>query len=142
MFLQFWRPESMIKVSAAWVSSEASPLGVEMACPHLPFLCACACLCPKLLFFHMHLFIYLAVSSLSCSPRQGVVLRCITWDLSHSTRALQWWCSGSVAATLRLSCSTACAILVLQPGIEPPSSALQGRFLNHGQTGKSLSSSS
>ena len=25
----------MIKVSAVWVSSEASPLGVEMACPHL-----------------------------------------------------------------------------------------------------------
>ena len=36
-----------------------------------------------------------------------------------------------MVGTLGLSCSTACVILVLQPGIEPPSSALQGRFLNH-----------
>ena len=60
----------------------------------------------------------------------GGFLRCIAWIFPCSVRTLSWWCAGSAVATLRLSCSTACAILVLQPGIEPPPSALRGRFLN------------
>jgi len=37
--------------------------------------------------------------------------------------------TGSVVAVCRLSCSTACGILVPQPGIEPTSPTLQGGFL-------------
>ena len=36
-----------------------------------------------------------------------------------------------------LSCSSACGILLPQPGIEPVSPALQGRFLTTGPPGKS-----
>ena len=37
-----------------------------------------------------------------------------------------------------LSCPEACEILVPQPGIEPLSPALEGRFLTTGPPGKSL----
>ena len=45
---------------------------------------------------------------------------------------------GSGVAACRLSCLTACELLVLWPGIEPTSSALQGRCLTTGPQGKSL----
>ena len=37
--------------------------------------------------------------------------------------------SGSVVEERKLNCLAACGILVRQPGAEPMSSALQGRFL-------------
>ena len=48
-------------------------------------------------------------------------------------------CAGSVFAARRLSCPTACGILVPQRGIEPASTALEGRFLTTGPPGKSHS---
>ena len=44
---------------------------------------------------------------------------------------------GSVVAVRELSCPTAWGILVLQPGIEPASPALEGGFLTTGPPGKS-----
>ena len=41
------------------------------------------------------------------------------------------------SALHRLSCSSAYGVLVSWPGIEPASSALQGRFLTTGTPGKS-----
>ena len=67
-------------------------------------------------YFLSILFLYLAVSILS-----WVMQDLLLWH----TRAH------------RLSCSAACGILVPQPGIEPTSSALQGRFLTIGPPGKS-----
>ena len=52
---------------------------------------------------------------------------CGTWDLSLS----------SVVVARRLSCPTACGILVPQPGIEPTSPALDGGFFTTGPPGKS-----
>ena len=54
---------------------------------------------------------------------------------SCGTRASE--CTGSVAAARGLGCHTACGILVPQPGIEPVSPALEGRFLTTGPLGKS-----
>ena len=51
---------------------------------------------------------------------------------------LSWWHAGLVVATCRPSCPTACGTFVLSPGIEPVSSALQGRVLTTGPPGKSL----
>lgn len=47
-------------------------------------------------------------------------------------------CVGPVAVAQGLGCSTACETLVTQPGIEPMSSALQGRFLTAHPPGMSL----
>ena len=47
---------------------------------------------------------------------------------------------GSVVVALRLSCSTACGILVPSPEIKPTSPALEGRFLTTGPPGKSPTS--
>ena len=44
----------------------------------------------------------------------------------------------SVVAAHRVRHSAACGILVLRPGIEPESPALQDRFLTAGPPGKSL----
>ena len=44
----------------------------------------------------------------------------------------------SVVAVLRLSCSTACGILIPQPSIKLMSPALQGKFLTTGLPGKPL----
>ena len=44
---------------------------------------------------------------------------------------------GSVFVVLRLSCPKVCGISVPQPGIEPASPALEGRFLTTGPPGKS-----
>ena len=62
-------------------------------------------------FFFSLIFIYLAVSGLSCS--RGIFVGVP-------------------------SCSTACGILVPQPGTEPASPTSQGRFLTTGPPGKSL----
>ena len=53
---------------------------------------------------------------------------CGMWALEHV---------GSVVAAHRLSCPTACGILVPPPGIEPASPALEGGFLTTGPPGKS-----
>ena len=45
---------------------------------------------------------------------------------------------GAVGPAHRLSCSTACGILVIQSGTEPKSPALQSRFLTTEPPGKSL----
>ena len=52
-----------------------------------------------------------------------------TWDLPCVTQTLQLW----------LSCSTACGILVPQPGIKPVSPAMQGRLSTTGPPGRSQS---
>ena len=44
----------------------------------------------------------------------------------------------SLVEAHRLSCPAACEILVPQPGIEPTSPALEGRFFTTGPPGKSL----
>ena len=51
-------------------------------------------------------------------------------------RSMNTRCTGSVVEVLRLSCSMACGILVLQLGIEPMSPALAGGFLTTGPPGK------
>ena len=77
-------------------------------------------------------------------------LSCGMWDLSlrHTGSSLQRTgfslvvvqapgCAGSVVVVRGLSCPTSCGILVLQPGFEPASPALEGRFLTTGPPGKS-----
>ena len=54
---------------------------------------------------------------------------CGTWTPEHA---------GSVVAVHRLSCPTACGILVPRPGIEHASPALEGGFFTTGSPGKSL----
>ena len=44
----------------------------------------------------------------------------------------------SLVGEHRLSCSSACGILVSEPGIAPTSSALAGRVLTTGPPGKSV----
>ena len=44
----------------------------------------------------------------------------------------------SLVGEHRFSCSSACGILVSEPGIEPMSSALAGRVLTTGPPGKSV----
>ena len=67
------------------------------------------------------LFIYLAVSGLSCSMLD-----------------LLLWCTDSLVVVGWLtSCSAPCRILVPGPGIEPKSPALQSRFLTTGPQRKS-----
>ena len=76
----------------------------------------------KNIYIYIYLFLYLAASGLSC----GV------WD------PLLWDAGFSPVAAHRLSCSTACGILVPRPGIKPASHALEGRFLTTGPPGKSF----
>ena len=56
--------------------------------------------------------------------------------LSCGLRDLLLWCAGfSLVVAHGLSCPVACGILVPQPGIEPASPALIGRWiLNHWTT--------
>ena len=49
----------------------------------------------------------------------------------------QLWFAGLVVVAFRLSCSVACGILVLWPGIESASPALVGGFLTTGPPGES-----
>ena len=54
---------------------------------------------------------------------------CVVW-------ALQCWLNSCSLRAYVNSCPTACRILVLQPGIEPTSPALEGRFLTTRPPGK------
>ena len=58
-----------------------------------------------------YLFIYLAASGLSWSMRD-----------------LLLWCRDSLVVARGLTCSTACRVLVPQPGVKPKFPTLQGRF--------------
>ena len=63
--------------------------------------------------------------------------RCGLCSLWHAG-SLQLTCTSSLVVARRISCPTACGILVPQPGIEPTSPALEGRFFTIGPPGKSL----
>lgn len=73
------------------------------------------------------MFIYLSVLSLSCSVYFSLVVVCGPQSVRDS-----------VVAAHRLSSSSACEILVPQPGIEPTSAALEGGFLTTRSPEKSL----
>ena len=83
-------------------------------------------------FFFFLIFIYLAVSCLSCS----------TWDLHCSMCGLSLQHAGyllrrvgfSLVAAHGLSCPATCGILVPRPGIESASPALEVQILNHWAT--------
>ena len=77
------------------------------------------------IYSFIYLFIWL---------RWVLVASCGSW-----VHRLDLWCRhmGTVVAASWLSCSSACGILVPQPGIEPVSPALQGGFLTTGPSGKS-----
>ena len=68
---------------------------------------------------------------------------CDAWGPEHlesvvcGTRALSLRCANSVVVVCRLSSPAAYGILVPQPGIEPTSPALEGRFFTNGPPGKS-----
>ena len=85
------------------------------------------------LFFQYLFILFLAASGLSCStqgpslPHMGSGM----WALSLQRVGF------SLVAACGLGCPTACGILVPRPGIEPPSPALEGRFLTTGPPGKS-----
>ena len=79
------------------------------------------------------LSIYLVASSLSWGMQD---VHRVTWDLSLRCVSSLVWCLGLVVV-LGLSCSVASGSLVPEPGIEPSSSALEGRFLTTGPSGKS-----
>ena len=98
--------------------------------------------CKPLLMVRMFLFlsclifwkiIYLAALGLSCAmrdlplwPTDSLVVVCRLWS--------NW---GSVVAVPGFSCSSACRILALWPGIKPVSPVLQDRFLTTEPLGKS-----
>ena len=107
-------------------------------------------------FFNIYLFslFFLAVSGLSCSTQDLFVrVRSLLRFLSScgarapgrvgsvvcGMRGLLLRHTSSVVVARGLSCPTACGILVPQPGIEPTSPALEGRFFTTGSPGKSLS---
>ena len=71
--------------------------------------------------------IYSAALSVSCDTR----------DVCCGTHALHCGVHASLVVAHRLSCPAACGILIPQPGIEPMSPALEGRFLTSGPPRKS-----
>ena len=92
------------------------------------------------MYVFFFLDMYLAALDLSCSTCN---LHCITQDFSlcwkdssHGSQALEW--AGLVAAACRVRCSTPHGVKYPQPGVEPVSPALQGRFLVTEPWGKSL----
>ena len=74
------------------------------------------------------------------------IFRCSAWvpgfrgSVVCGTQALQLRRASSVVVACRLSCPTGCGILVLRPGIEPASPALEGGFFITGPPGKSPNS--
>ena len=50
-------------------------------------------------------------------------------------RDLSLWCVGSLVAACGRCCSTACGVLVPQPGIEPELPELQGVLVTPGPVG-------
>ena len=93
-----------------------------------------------LFLFYFLIFICLAASGPSCGAQD---LHRIMWGLLLlRTRSLVaargiWSAQPPVVAVNRLSRSTECGVLLLRPGIEPMSPALQGGFLTTGPPGKS-----
>ena len=81
-----------------------------------------------ILKFYLFIYRYLAVSALSCSTQD---LHCVTWDLSSKHR-------DSLCVVLQLGYSTACGILVSQPGIKDMCPALEGGFITTRPPGRSL----
>ena len=78
------------------------------------------------------IFIYLAVSGLSCGMRDLSLWQAGSVVAAPGLSSCGAWaleCIGLVALT--------CGILVLRPGIEPTSPALEGGFLTTGPPGKS-----
>ena len=69
------------------------------------------------------LFIYFAAADLSCGIGDLLLLRVDSLIVAHGLQST--WASAVVACEVSSS-SVACLILVLQPGIEPASPALQG----------------
>ena len=68
--------------------------------------------------------------------------KCIYLAVLGLAAACRVFCIGMQAQWLHgLSCSMACGILIPRAGIEPVSSALEGRFLTTGQPGKSSKTS-
>ena len=88
------------------------------------------CFLALILFFFYSFFVWLIDL-----PALG--LSCSAWDFCCIMRDLPLQQLNSLVAVCKLSCSTACGILVSQAGIEPISPALQGRFLTTGPPGKS-----
>ena len=78
-------------------------------------------------FFNIYLFIW----------PHGVFVAVFGIFHCDEQTSLQLWCTGSIVEALWLSCPMACGIRVPQPGIEPASPALEGRFLITGPPGKS-----
>ena len=86
--------------------------------------------------FQLNLFIWLCrISDASCriffAPCRSFL----------AARGVSLVARAPVVAVHQLSYPAACGILVPQPGIEPVSSALQGRFLTPGPLGKSCATS-
>ena len=99
----------------------------------------CFCYAPLFLFFKT-MFIYLAASGVSCGT-QGLssLLHGGSFAEAYGLFNCGGWApelEGSVVWLPGLSYSTACGILVPQPGIESACPALQGRFSTAGPAGK------
>ena len=103
--------------------------------------------CIQLINVIFLIFVYLAVSGLSCGMQD---LHCLMWNLLLQLtdslvvmcRLSSWgvWALKHVASVVTahgLSCSMACGILVPEPGFEFVSFALQSRFLTTGTPGGS-----
>ena len=105
-------------------------------------------------FFFLIVFIYLAVSDLSCNTQDplcfimwNLLLRhmdslVVALELQYLQHAgpLLWWAAreltDSEVVACQLSCSAACEILITLLGIEPLSPAWQGEFLTTRPPGK------
>ena len=85
----------------------------------------------------IHLFIWLSQVLVRLDLASIQDLCCGACRILGGSQALEFM--SSAVAACGLSWSTACGILVLSPGFEPMSPALEGRFLRTGPPGKSLS---
>ena len=101
----------------------------------------CKIFCIHLLFIYIFLkdiYLFGCVSSLqdllSLWCTDSLFMACGLWSVQA-----QWlWHIGSLVVAHRLTCSTACRILVPQLGIEPASPALRGRLSTFGPPENSL----
>ena len=82
----------------------------------------CVYVCVVVIFLNFYLFKYLHICLF--------IFDCFRSQLQRA--------GFSLAVEYRLSCPTACGILVLSPGIEPTSPALKSRFLTSGSPRKPL----
>ena len=102
---------------------EFFPLCIASSCLVTIFLQGC-------LFLKKQIFMYLVIC---CIGSQFYHTR--SFVAAHRFSSCD---ASSVVVALGISCSSACGILVPQPGIKPVSPALQDRFLTTGPPGKSL----